>query len=41
MPDSLPFADTASHRFGVEDAVRAMTVALDPEASARVLISPS
>jgi threonine dehydrogenase-like Zn-dependent dehydrogenase len=37
---AVPFADMVSHRFGVEDAARAMAVALDADASAKVLIAP-
>jgi threonine dehydrogenase-like Zn-dependent dehydrogenase len=37
---AIPFADMVSHRFAVTDAVEAMTVALDPDASAKVLIAP-
>ncbi len=38
---TIPFADMVSHHFVIEDAARAMTVALDPEASAKVLITPA
>jgi L-iditol 2-dehydrogenase len=37
---AIAFADMVSHRFPVQDAARAMTVALDPEASFKVLITP-
>ena len=37
---AVPFADMVSHRFGVEEAARAMAVALDADASAKVLIAP-
>jgi threonine dehydrogenase-like Zn-dependent dehydrogenase len=37
---SIPFAEMVSHRFGVSDAPRAMAVALDAQASAKVLIMP-
>jgi threonine dehydrogenase-like Zn-dependent dehydrogenase len=37
---AIPFADMVSHRFPVQDAERAMTVALDPEVSSKVLITP-
>jgi len=36
---AIPFADMVSHRFPVEEASAAMAVALDPEASAKVLIA--
>ncbi len=36
---ALPFADIVSHRFAVADAERAMSVALDPEASMKVVIA--
>ena len=35
---AIPFADMVSHRFPVSEAPRAMAVALDPDASAKVLI---
>ena len=38
---SVPFADMVSHRFAVSDAPRAMVLALDAEASAKVLIMPA
>jgi L-iditol 2-dehydrogenase len=38
---SVPFADMVSHRFAVADAPRAMALSLDPEASAKVLITPA
>src|SRR4051812_40030420 len=38
---AIPFAELVSHRFGVAEAAEAMAVALDPEASAKVLISPA
>jgi threonine dehydrogenase-like Zn-dependent dehydrogenase len=37
---AVPFADMVSHRFGVEEAAQAMAVALDADASAKVLIAP-
>ena len=37
----IPFADMVSHRFAIDDAPRAMTVALDANASAKVLITPT
>jgi threonine dehydrogenase-like Zn-dependent dehydrogenase len=37
--DAIPFADMISHRFPVSDAPRAMAVALDADASAKVLIA--
>jgi threonine dehydrogenase-like Zn-dependent dehydrogenase len=37
---TIPFADLVSHRFTVPDAPEAMAVALDAEASAKVLIVP-
>jgi L-iditol 2-dehydrogenase len=37
---TVPFADMVSHRFPVEDAPEAMVVALDPDTSAKVLITP-
>jgi threonine dehydrogenase-like Zn-dependent dehydrogenase len=37
---SVPFADMVSHRFEIADAPEAMNVALDAEASAKVLITP-
>jgi L-iditol 2-dehydrogenase len=36
---TIPFADMVSHRFAVEEAPEAMDVALDAEASAKVLIT--
>jgi L-iditol 2-dehydrogenase len=39
--DTIPFADMVSHRFAVADAPKAMEVALDADASAKVLIAPS
>ena len=36
----IPLSDIVSHRFGIEDAPLAMTVALDADASAKVLIVP-
>jgi threonine dehydrogenase-like Zn-dependent dehydrogenase len=36
--DAIPFAEMVSHRFPVSDAAQAMAVALDPDASAKVLI---
>jgi L-iditol 2-dehydrogenase len=38
--DAIPFGEMVSHRFPVADAPQAMAVALDPEASAKVLIQP-
>jgi threonine dehydrogenase-like Zn-dependent dehydrogenase len=38
---AVPFADMVSHRFGVSEAPQAMAVALDAEASAKVLIGNS
>jgi threonine dehydrogenase-like Zn-dependent dehydrogenase len=38
---AIPFQDMVSHRFGLADAPQAMTIALDAEASAKVLIVPS
>ncbi|HZE03903.1 MAG TPA: zinc-binding dehydrogenase, partial [Solirubrobacteraceae bacterium] len=37
---SIPFAEMVSHRFAVGDAPAAMAVALDADASAKVLITP-
>ena len=37
---SIPFADMVSHRFVLTDAPRAMALALDVDASAKVLITP-
>jgi len=37
---SIPFADMVSHRFVLTDAPRAMALALDADASAKVLITP-
>src|SRR3954471_6874998 len=37
--ETIPFADMVSHRFGVEDAPEAMRLALDADASAKVLIT--
>jgi L-iditol 2-dehydrogenase len=37
---SIAFADMVSHRFPVQDAERAMAVALNPELSFKVLITP-
>ena len=37
---AIPFAEMVSHRFPVADAARAMEVALDVDASAKVLIAP-
>ena len=37
---AIPFAEMVSHRFPVADAARAMEVALDADASAKVLIAP-
>jgi threonine dehydrogenase-like Zn-dependent dehydrogenase len=37
---AIPFERMVSHRFAVPDAPAAMAVALDPEASAKVLIVP-
>jgi len=38
---AIPFGDMVSHRFGIEDAPQAMAVALDADASAKVLITPN
>ena len=38
--ETVPFADMVSHRFGVEEAPQAMELALDADASAKVLIGP-
>ena len=38
--DRIGLSEMVSHRFAIEDAPRAMTVALDPDASAKVLIVP-
>ena len=38
---AVPFAEMISHRFDVADAPEAMTVALDADASAKVLITPT
>ena len=38
--DAIPFAEMISHRFPVTDAAAAMAVALDADASAKVLITP-
>jgi threonine dehydrogenase-like Zn-dependent dehydrogenase len=38
---AIPFADMVSHRFGVAEAPQAMAVALDADASAKVLITPN
>ena len=37
---AIPFAEMISHRFAVTDAAAAMAVALDADASAKVLIAP-
>jgi L-iditol 2-dehydrogenase len=37
---AIPFADMVSHRFPVAEAPAAMAVALDADASAKVLITP-
>ena len=37
---AIPFADMVSHRFPVAQAPQAMEVALDADASAKVLIAP-
>ncbi|MBB4660464.1 zinc-dependent alcohol dehydrogenase [Conexibacter arvalis] len=37
---AIPFAEMVSHRFDVRDAPEAMALALDPDASAKVLITP-
>ena len=37
----IPLADMVSHRFGVGEAAAAMAVALDADASAKVLITPN
>ena len=37
---SIRFSEMISHRFDVADAPEAMAIALDPEASAKVLITP-
>jgi threonine dehydrogenase-like Zn-dependent dehydrogenase len=38
--ETVAFADMISHRFAVDDAPEAMAVALDPDTSAKVLITP-
>jgi threonine dehydrogenase-like Zn-dependent dehydrogenase len=38
---AIPFQDMVSHRFAVADAPAAMALALDADASAKVLITPS
>jgi threonine dehydrogenase-like Zn-dependent dehydrogenase len=38
---TIRFADMVSHRFAIQDAPRAMAVALDAEASAKVIITPN
>jgi L-iditol 2-dehydrogenase len=38
--ETVAFADMISHRFAVDDAPEAMVVALDPDTSAKVLITP-
>jgi L-iditol 2-dehydrogenase len=38
--EAIPFAEMISHRFPVADAPEAMRVALDADASAKVLIAP-
>lgn len=37
---AIPFAEMISHRFDVTEAAQAMATALDPEASAKVIITP-
>jgi L-iditol 2-dehydrogenase len=39
--DHVPFGEMISHRFAVADAPAAIELALDPEASAKVLITPA